>query len=366
MKIGEFFVHLGIKSDLGKAKDFAKLIGNLPVEAIAAITAIGGIEYSLFRLSQQMVNTATKFNIFEAATGLSAQELQKWQLVAERVGVNTDTVASNIQQIQRNLTALPYNPSMARPFGFLGINPIGKNAFQVLNELAEIMPKMDRAKFSMFANQIGVSDEMLRVLALSKRQRDEFMGNVPGMTPRMARDFESLREKLTGFSQNLRQIGMVILSDMVRPIEKLVDIFSKELPQAMQITEKALDNIIKILPYLVKFIGMELQGWGYILEGINNAMDSAKDKLNSTGNKFGSSKPFFPKIKAFGDWLDSNFLPQNFQPASASTAAPANVNINFHGITDSKENLIREALKASQYELGISTRVQINNNVTKR
>lgn len=366
MKIGEFFVQLGVKADITTVKKFASAIGEMSVETAAAIVAIGAIEYRLLELARQTMDTAIKFGIFQSETGLSAQELQRWQMVAQRVGVSTESVAGTIKTLQKNLVGLRYGGGNYRPFAMLGISPVGKDPVQILYELHNKIKTFPRDYFAYWSGQMGVADEMLRVLELSDQKFNEFMNHAHGLTPRTQAEFEKLKETLTGIGQTIRDFGIDFLGKTLEYVTRFVDAF-KEIPA----TAKAANAGLLLLRDTLLVIET-------VLDGILSIVEKSKDKsmfglFDYSAKKFtawGQGMAEKMSARALKDreyWMTPSQLSNyNVAASSESAANPTSIEMNFYGIMDKPENLVDMAVKAMKREVGINARVQINNNAVKR
>lgn len=219
MKIGELFVQLGVKADTPIVKEFARSINDIPLQIAGAITAIAGIEYSMVRLAQQALETATGFRTFESMTGESAESLNRWQNVAKQVSVSADAVSSSISNLKANAAKIQMGlPINAMPYYRLGISPLSK-PFDILEQLRKTTKAFPRAQASEFLRQMGVAPEMMRLFAMND---EEFRRRINKVAPMSEEEIRTLAEA----QSKLKTIGLEfakMMADVTMNISEATD-----------------------------------------------------------------------------------------------------------------------------------------------
>lgn len=200
MKLADFFVQIGVDADSLKVKDLAKAVGNIPLEVAGAVAALAGLEFGIAKLAGEAMSVAVGFEAFHNQTGLSAQELQKWQVVAAQANVSAEAMNSSVVGLQKNLAEIKLGRGNLQPFLMMGVNP-RDNAFGVLSQIRKRLPGMDRTMATNLISQMGLSPEMMNVLTLSSRKFEEFGRRVRGMSAEDEQAF--LKSKLA-----LTQLGL--------------------------------------------------------------------------------------------------------------------------------------------------------------
>lgn len=223
MNIGEFWVKLGIDVDTPKVKDFADAIGNIPTKVATSILAIAGLEYSIQKLAQSAIETAIGFQMFESQTGLSSQELQKWQIVAEQANVSTEAIASSVIGLQRALAEIHLGRGNVSAFNLLGISPRETNAFQVLLQLRERIKGLDSATATNLISQMGISPEMIQVLKLEDAQFEKFTNHVRGMTSQQQESFLKTKLVFVEMAQTIKYYLFDFISHFTMALDKSED-----------------------------------------------------------------------------------------------------------------------------------------------
>lgn len=165
MKIADFFISLGFevkgKEDLenvdkGMAK--AEFSG---LKLLAGVTALNAAFYAMIT---KAVEAGTNLQRFALTTGLSAQELQKWQLTAVRGNVAAEQMATAIGAVQKARAAIAFGDSAAAaPWMLLGIDP-RQDPFKVLQQLQAQIMKLDPAIARQKLNEMGFSDDIFYLM----------------------------------------------------------------------------------------------------------------------------------------------------------------------------------------------------------
>ncbi len=173
MKIGEFFLSLGIKADTAKISKVTSFVKAGVTQFIALGAAAAATAASILAVTNQTVNSTVELENFRKQTGLSIAELQKWQKASalSDVSLSTQQVAENIKNLQKNLTDLQFGKGNLEGFRWLGIDVSGKNAFQVLEQVRQAIKGIDDVKATNLIQKIGLSPSFINVLRTS---RDEF------------------------------------------------------------------------------------------------------------------------------------------------------------------------------------------------
>lgn len=226
MSIGELFVQLGVKADTFTVKDFARAVGNLPFSIASAIAALTGMEVGFMGLTGMALDMANGLNLFSAETGLSTDELQRWQQAADKVGISGNAVTASIKGIQNAVVqATRYGaegPAMA--FGRLGITGIReKTPFEILREMQSRYKAMGPGEFGAAARGLGVSDEMMKLFARGDLNR--LLAAKPAMGPG---DLKALAE----FQAELAAFTLEVKTDFVPILRQLTPVMG-DLAKAM-------------------------------------------------------------------------------------------------------------------------------------
>lgn len=304
MNIGELFVTLGVKGKgIGTLRDVAKMVAELPVDAAAAIAGMAGISLELGKMAEEAMATSVAFQSFSNQTGLSWQELQRWQLIAEQANVSVQTVSTSVSTLERNLAEIRLGRGNIAPFQMLGIGVgPGANAFTVLEQIRQKIKGLNPATATNLISQMGLSPDMMNVLRLTDRQFSEFAAHIHGINEKQQQDFLRAKLSITQLGEAFRYTMFGIVADLSEAWEKASTF--KDAVKALAIVAAgaavyffpltaALGGLLLVLDDLAVYFvgGKSLFGEG--LKGLDKFM------ANLTGNKD------FSTIRQFADILNT-------------------------------------------------------------
>jgi len=107
MEIAELFVRLGVKgaSETKTALTSTKnTLGEVSTSALAAKAAIVATIYAVERLMSTSANAGNGLQQFSDLTGLSAEQLQRYQFAARQAGATNENLTSSIKGVQSAIT----------------------------------------------------------------------------------------------------------------------------------------------------------------------------------------------------------------------------------------------------------------------
>lgn len=172
MKAGELFIELGVDADTPEAKEFQSALNSISMESLALVAGLTAVSFKLKEMLEESMNAAVGFKLFRNQSGLSTEELQKWQIVAERANVSTEAVTSSILALQRNIAEIRLGRGNLMPFQLLGID-ITDNPFLILTQIQEKLRGLDRAQAMNIMEMFGISPEMINIMTLTNAQFKE-------------------------------------------------------------------------------------------------------------------------------------------------------------------------------------------------
>jgi hypothetical protein len=173
MKLAEFFISLGF--DTSGSPELKKLeqgLNELAGNAAKLLAMFGSVTAAMGVMLNQALKTSDGFRRFSAVTGLSTDELKKWQYAAKLAGVEAEEVASAIQTLQEARANIAMGTGNVAPWQLLGIAP-SDNPFDTLRQLKERIKGLDPAIARSIAGQMGISEGVFAMLRLSNREFDE-------------------------------------------------------------------------------------------------------------------------------------------------------------------------------------------------
>lgn len=171
MKIGELLFELGFKADTMKLKDFGRAVSELNVSSVLTAGAFGAVYEGAKHLIGLADDMALGVNKFSRETGQSTQDIQKWNAMAQQMGVSAGTVASSVSTLEDNLFKMKFTGEGTNIWNMLGLDPRHtKDMFEVLSMLRSRLKNMSTEQQRFFLQNLGLSTEMLNIFKLTDQQ----------------------------------------------------------------------------------------------------------------------------------------------------------------------------------------------------
>lgn len=212
MKIGELFVRLGVQADTFTVKDFASAVGQIPLSVGAAVASLAGMSIGFMDLTKHTLDLSNNLSMFRAETGLSVEELGRWQAVAKQVGMSGDVVTQSIMGITNALAQIRLgNGAAMLPFGRLGVDIRGKTPFELLKDVLANRSGLSNDVRRQLMGQIGIAPEMLRIGELSSGQFSRMASVGPTMREQDIRAMQDLQASLARFSITVEKSFIPVL-----------------------------------------------------------------------------------------------------------------------------------------------------------
>lgn len=317
MKVGEFFVQLGVLSDKKNVAQFAGSLRNMTLDAAFAVAGLIGVEYQLAKVAGEAMNAAVGFEMFKAQTGLSWQELQRWQIVGAQVNVTAESIAGSVTQLERNLAALRLGRGNRAPFQMLGIDT-NQNAFAVLEQVRRRVQELhlDRATATNVISEMGISPEMVRLLYLTDAEFSNLAKTVRGMTAGQEQQFMRTKQRLIEWGLALKQYGYDEVSHLLNVLDVLASFFRN-----MQVWWPGVVAAVVALGVAFAPVTTAIAGLLLLLDDLA-VYSQGGDSLFGAFAKFFDKKAAGP-ASAVGSFLNSNLPPwlTNFLASSGSALA---------------------------------------------
>lgn len=229
--IGEFFVSLSVDALSGELTvgNLIQGFGELEVATLAEVGALWAVGVGLARLVDQAVQASLGFEQFSMHTGLSAQQLQHWQIVAEQSHASADDVTSSVENLTKKLAnlAIGIPDSALASLQQLGITAFGtggrlKSAFEILGEVRERLSAVtsDAGQQERILAGLGVSANLRETLLLTQSLFEQRGALAHGMTSQQEADFDRLRQKFVEIKLEAHDIGLAIAGWITPAITK--------------------------------------------------------------------------------------------------------------------------------------------------
>lgn len=198
MKVAELFATIGLKIDQKPLKDFNKNFqsvekgfSRLPKTIGEASTSIdrfiggpvkrnllifpallGAAVFAIDRFVDSSVRGAVSLQNFQRQTGLFSADLQRLQIAGQLsdLTLSAEQVTQSVINLQNNLTNVRLGRGDTAGFRLLGIDVIGKDAFQVIEDLRVAIKGIEPAVAINLLERIGLSRQFFNVLRLGKKE----------------------------------------------------------------------------------------------------------------------------------------------------------------------------------------------------
>lgn len=177
MKVAEIFAELGFNIKDANLGDFVNTLSKLDLLTVSTALGLGSIYLALNKITTEAVAAAHSLSNFAAQTGLSSEELQRWQLLGQQIGVTAEDVKSGFEGIQNSLEAINQGQGNVAPFQRLGLNVHdlqqkfnsgAAGTREAILNIAAALSTASAADRKFFASQMGVNDAMMQFLTSSK------------------------------------------------------------------------------------------------------------------------------------------------------------------------------------------------------
>lgn len=270
MKIGDLFISLGIKADTRTLSSIQNGFKNLRTNLIQTQAAFAAAIYGLDRFVSGTVQGVTALQNLNQQTGLSIEQLQKWQQAGQlsNLALSADEISNSIGNLQRNIAAIKMGQGNIAPFQMLGnIKIAGTDAIGVLKQVRENIKNLDPGIATNLISQIGLDPGMINVLRLSNEEFDKLSKN----------QFLSKgqRDAVMGVGTSIKELTLRLGSFKDQAVAKLA-------PQLNRIVKDFFEWINKNSSKIIQAIGGIVQAIANFTTAVANAVSLAAQFLQKT------------------------------------------------------------------------------------
>ena len=172
MKLGELFIKLGFDTDQLKLENFEKGIKSTARNVLFLKAAFAGAIFGMDRFVNSTIQGVASLENINQQTGLSIDLLQKWQKAGQlsNLAVSADQISGSIVALQKNIANLQVGKGNIGAFQMLGLDAMGKNAFEILDQLRERIGNYSPDIASNLISDLGLDPAMISVLKLSREE----------------------------------------------------------------------------------------------------------------------------------------------------------------------------------------------------
>ena len=250
MNIAELFARIGLKTDEDKAKSFGRAMTTVKVGLIATTAAAAAAAVAINKITFEAREGASAFKQFETETGASAQELQKWQSVAEQTNQSAESVSSAIKAIVSNQEKIKLGQGDISGYQLLGIDP-RQDPFKILEELREKSKGLSDGMKKNILSQIGVGAGLLQTLNLTRKEFDEMAGRAWIISPQAIETLTKAKASIDLAVRSIRYMKAQIAVGLAPQIRKV----TKDFQAFMKANEKGIIEGFKLgFKYVTMFV----------------------------------------------------------------------------------------------------------------
>ncbi len=250
MNIAELFARIGLKTDEHKAKSFHRAMTTVKVGLIATTAVAAGTALAIRKITSEAMAAAVAFKQFETETGASAQQLQKWQAVAEQTNQTAESVTSAIKAIVSNQEKIKLGQGDISGYQILGIDP-RQDPFQILEELREKTKGLSDGMKKNILSQIGVGAGLLQTLNLTRKEFDTMSDRAWIISPQAIETLNKTKSAVDLAARSVKYMKAQIAVGLAPQIKKL----TKDFQEFMKVNEKGIIKGFKLgFKYVTMFV----------------------------------------------------------------------------------------------------------------
>jgi len=226
MKIGELFVVLGFKLE-GRARleELEKGMTAAAVLAGKAALGVGSLTTALGFMLNMSMDAGVELKKFAAATGLSTDELQRWQFMAEQNNVSGKEMLDTIKEIQKAGADIRLGRGNIAPWQLFGVDPT-QDPFTVLKNLRAAINRFPEDIARTIAGDAGISDDVFQMLRNTNLEFDKLEQKYIA-SRKQAEDLARLKGQWAGIKFELTSIGIQLTATFLPLLQKAVPYIQK-------------------------------------------------------------------------------------------------------------------------------------------
>lgn len=237
MTIAELFVKLGFVTDTNDLEKVDKQLKAGEASARKLAVGIGVVDAAMIALMKGMLGVAVGFQKFRLETGLSTDQLQRWQYAAHLANVSGAEVEGALKSIQDAQAAIKLGEGNIAPWQLLGIDP-RQDPFKVLEEVHQRIQNLDPAVARHVTAQMGISDDMFQFLRRRDLGLDQFREQLV-LTQRQEEEMLKLNKQWQQFTWQMERGAMSLAHTLAPAFERLLPVVEKVLENGSRFAEWA-------------------------------------------------------------------------------------------------------------------------------
>jgi len=226
MNIAKLFARIGVQADTPVVKDFRDQLVNVQNTLKVAAVGVTGFVYGLQKITRESMASTASLKQFEAETGASTTELQRWSAVAKEAGSNGQSVASAVRAIASNREAIKLGRGDISGYQLLGIDP-NQDPFEILTQLREQTRDLPEAMRRNVLSSMGVGADMLRMFELTNEEFDKMSGRAFILSPQALNTIDGARAGFERIGNAFDYLKGMITVGLAPEFERITDLFTE-------------------------------------------------------------------------------------------------------------------------------------------
>lgn len=229
--------------DAIKGKEsLAKSVAGTTTKVAGFITAVAGSIIVVDKMVNNLIRANQTWVNFTRQTDLSLKSLQKYSGVASLLdkSLGMEGAAGSIEQLNKRLFELRLTGEGARGFQLAGVNPIGQDAFGVIEQLRSRFQGMDNTTATYLMEQMGLDPKLLPLIRMTRKEFEDLYNSVKDyqLTAQQREEIQKMNIQLEIAATKFRY-----LKD--RAILAIMPAFTKFMTSLARITEMIARFIVK-------------------------------------------------------------------------------------------------------------------------
>ena len=254
MNVGSIFVALGFKANTKDLNTFNAGIKSLKTNILTTSVAFTGAVYSIKKFLDSGIQIASIMTNFTNQTGLAINKLNQFTSAGQSVSLklNAEGITNDIMNLEKTIARIRLGQGSIAPFQMLGIDVLGKDAFNVLEQLREKIKSLDTITATILLEDLGLNPNFLQILKLSNEEFAKLGKN---------NFFNSNQAKIVNqLGLNMRKLTNEFANLKNQAIVKLAPYFNELINKTFKWLQANGEKITKVISDIARGFGIFIQG----------------------------------------------------------------------------------------------------------
>lgn len=211
-------------------KELAANIAGVVKGIGAFVGAVSGAVFALNKLSESLIQNNQAWINFTRQTDLSLQSLQKYAGVASLLdaSLGQEGAAGTIEQLNKRLFELQLTGQGARGFILAGVNPIGQDAFGVIEQIRNRISGLNNTAATYLLEQMGIDPRMLPLLRMTRQEFEALYSTIEKyqLSKEQREQIQALNTQLSIAGQKLKYLKDKVVLALLPLLVRLAESFA--------------------------------------------------------------------------------------------------------------------------------------------